>query len=289
MTKSVDSPQATLINTGLESSVYRVVLEDGQTYIIKQRTSKGRQNYLFEAFAYQELLDKGAHVPSIKSVTENELVITSFSGSELDDQTYLYRDVELFDAIARDLALCRDVTFSGFGETIIQADGTFKGSYSTWSDYLDTAQDMFDSKEIELSGLTHDEIEVMKQYWLRMRDEIHLPQGNLVHGDFAMSAIFVNNGKYEGIIDFGDAFIGDPLMDIAYFRFKEITKSYGEEVYERLIESYAHTTNFIISDAVQRKILFYMIYWGLLRVVYCPDPTLRRKFVQKLKVVKNSL
>ena len=87
----------------------------------------------------------------------------------------------------------------------------------------------------------------------------------LVHGDFALSAIFVKDKHYEGIIDYGDAFIGDPLMDIAYFRFKEITKGYGQQIYRLLLEQYLQITG-IDREYAEEVISLYMIYWAVERI-----------------------
>lgn len=89
--------------------------------------------------------------------------------------------------------------------------------------------------------------------------------GALVHGDFALSAIFVNNNKYEGIIDYGDAFIGDPLLDLAYFRFKEITKEYGYHLYDMLANSYSSYSN-SSREYIDYATTFYMMYWAIERV-----------------------
>lgn len=116
-----------------------------------------------------------------------------------------------------------------------------------------------------------------------------LSQGVLVHGDFAMSALFVNNNQFEGIIDFGDAFVGDPLVDIAYFRFKEITKEYGEQVYANLLQAYIEMGGMKVTPETERRILFYTIYWGLRRLRHCPDSSLRLKFVEKLTKISTLL
>jgi aminoglycoside phosphotransferase (APT) family kinase protein len=112
-----------------------------------------------------------------------------------------------------------------------------------------------------------------------------LDQGALVHGDFAMSSLLVDGQSFTGVIDFGDAFIGDPLMDIAYFRFKEITKSYGHDIYRRLLRHYTDARKIILDDELEQKIVFYMIYWGLKRLEHCPDQELRKKFAAKLRMV----
>ena len=122
----------------------------------------------------------------------------------------------------------------------------------------------------------------MHDFWEAALPGISLKQGSLVHGDFAMSAIFVEGSTYAGLIDFGDALIGDPVMDLAYFRFKEITKPYGPATYDLLCRAYQHATGRSIAE---QRVLFYMIYWGLERLAHCPDAALHTKFGDKFHEV----
>jgi len=273
------------ITSGLESKVYLVTANDGSQLILKKRNPRGKQNYLFEAYAYRELLKQGAHVPGVMSANDDELLMSRFSGEAMDDKEDLYGNEKLFAAIASDVALARRITFKGFGVPVFRY-GEFAGQWNSWQEYLDTIRGLFDTEQIVASDLQTHELEQLYTYWDSTQPSILLEQGCLVHGDFAMSAIFVNKDKYEGLIDFGDAFIGDPLLDIAYFRFKEITKQYGQKLYERLLKSYAKTSGFAIDISLEKRIIFYMIHWALVRIMYCPDEASRQKFVDKARMLR---
>lgn len=274
----------TLIDSGLESDVYRVKDDSGRDLILKKRKLTGRQDYLFEAYAYRQLAALGALVPEVIRVDADELLMTRLSGREMDDQSELYSDERLFADIARNLALCSDVKFKGFGFAA-QTGGLFTGEHSTWLDFLNTSEQSFENPNIADSGLGESFIARLHDTWNIQKPNMDLEQGTLVHGDFAMSSLFVEGRRLTGIIDFGDAFIGDPLMDIAYFRLKEITKPYGEDTYRRLLRHYADVRNITINNELEQKIIFYMIYWGLKRLEHCPDQELKRKFASKLKLV----
>lgn len=277
-----------LPNSGLESTVSRVKDDGGRDLILKKRKPTGRQNYLFEAYAYRQLKALDALVPEAVRVSPDELLMTAIAGQEMDDQPNLYTSEQFFADIATNLALCNGVTFQGFGPTILKGD-LFTGEYNSWSDFLDTTERLFESPEFTESGLGENSLAKLHSAWNAQKPNMQLEQGRLVHGDFAMSSIFVDNGKLTGIIDFGDAFIGDPLMDIAYFRFKEITKPYGEDIYRRLLRHYAKVRDLTVNDKLEQKIIFYMVYWGLKRLEHCPDEELRGKFADKLEVVANKL
>lgn len=276
---------AKLINSGLESDVYDVKDHDGRELILKKAKSTGRQNYLFEAYAYRSLKSLGALVPDVVRVNAEELLMTKLLGDVMDDQIDLYGNDQLFEDIAHNLALCANVTLQGYGRAVQDGD-SFVGQYPTWSKLLDAAEQLFDSPEV-MNELGRNDIAKLRSIWRVQKPKVRLEQGALVHGDFAMSSLFVEDQKFTGIIDFGDAVIGDPLMDIAYFRFKEITKGYGQDVYERLLRHYTDARKIIIDDELEEKIVFYMIYWGLKRLEHCPSQELRKKFVAKLKAVSD--
>ncbi len=268
-----------LIDSGLESDVYSVEDHEGRELILKKAKPTGRQNYLFEAHAYRRLKSLGALVPDVIQASSDDLLITKLPGYIMDDHAELYDNDQLFEDIARNLALCRNVTFRGYGSAVRNGD-LFVGEYSTWPEFLDSAEQLFESPKI-ISELHKNEIAKLSSMWRAQKPRVKLEQGALVHGDFAMSSLFVDGQTLTGIIDFGDAFIGDPLMDIAYFRLKEISKTYGQDVYRRLLRHYTNTP----TDDSEQKIMFYMIYWGLKRLEHCPDPELKKKFATKLKMV----
>lgn len=277
-----------LIETGLESNVYSVKDHYGQSLILKKHKSTCRQNYLFEVYAYERLGELGALVPTVVRASSEEILMTRLSGNEMDDQLELYGDEQLFIEIAQNLALSSKLKFQGFGLAVQKGD-SFVGKNSTWAEFLSTAEQLFKSPHILESGLDKNWVTKLKKIWKAQKPNMALEQGVLVHGDFAMSSIFVNDRSLSGIIDFGDAFIGDPLMDIAYFRFKEITKNYGQDIYQRLLRHYANTRKITVNNELEQKIIFYMIYWGLKRLEHCPDEFMKEKFTDKLRVVASLL
>jgi aminoglycoside phosphotransferase (APT) family kinase protein len=72
-------------------------------------------------------------------------------------------------------------------------------------------------KEMESMGfqsLNEDEVERFKMLVYKYIDE---ERPVLAHGDFDMNHIYVNNGRYSGIIDWGDIRSASNLYDIAHF------------------------------------------------------------------------
>ena len=74
-------------------------------------------------------------------------------------------------------------------------------------------------------------------------------------------------------------------MDLAYFRFKEMTKDYGYEIYSLLKNSYVKNLD-IDDETLERIIVFYMVYWAVVRVhADNLDVALIEKFIDKTEAL----
>lgn len=265
-----------IIDEGAESVVVLAINSMGSGTITKRRQPRGKTQYLFEAFAYKAMRRLGGNVPSVAHVSKDELVMSAFLGATLDDQTGLYGDSIIFNEVAKDLALSRKITFSGFGKPVLEG-GVYRGELDTWDEFLAQTFEKLCKSDI----LSNEQKQALIEEWNKRLPIVKVDYGMLVHGDFALSAIFVRNGIYEGIIDYGDAFIGDPLIDLAYFRFKEITKEYGFKVYEKLSEAYAIHSG-IDKNYIDTVVELYMIYWAVERAhTDNLDSSIIAKFIEK--------
>lgn len=283
MTIHDDSNDLTTLTSGSESDVYALIVGD-QPAILKARHDDGRQQYLFEAFATQQASAQGALVPDVLYADDDLLLLSKLAGAEMDDRPALFTDVPLFDSITADLTAFHDIKIAGYGP-VSEQNGAFCGTYASWQGFLATSQSLLNTLE-PVGILDKVDIQALKQFWDQWAPSISLPEASLVHGDFAMSAIFVNENKqYMGMIDFGDAFAGDPLMDIAYFRYKEITKPYGADLYHHLRTAYVGVARRAWSKQDEQAVLLYMVYWGVQRLSHCPDVSLLPKFGDKLHLV----
>jgi aminoglycoside phosphotransferase (APT) family kinase protein len=184
-----------------------------------------------------------------------------------------------------DLLKFYSVKFNGFGtiEDTVHA----RGKYRKWIDFFEDIKPW--AKTIKDRGLANiKSVEVLEKYWqknsLRLKD---VKKSYLVHGDFCLDHIFAFRGRYSGIIDFGDAFAGDPLMDLAYFKFKEITKTYGAKTFKLLRESLKKQRK--VGQDKTILINLYMIYWALRRVIESNDPDMTKTFAKKLERLARDL
>lgn len=263
------------IGAGLESEVFLVTLSDDSQLIVKLPRSGRTTNYVFEAEAYQKLGQIGAKVPQVLYVHPDVLCLSVIPGRELDNQSDLYSHKTIFTDAARDLAKCQEIVFDEFNG-------------AAWQDFLVPVSAQINS--LAETGLVDvADINKLRDYWNKVRSSLDITTGRLVHGDFAMGAIFVNHNQYTGLIDFGDALIGDPLMDLAYFKFKEINKPYGPQTFTNLYEPYRQFASSSLPANAGERINAYMIYWGAKRILDCPDRALRPTFAAKLVTVAKQL
>ncbi len=219
------------------------------------------------------------------------MIISFIKGKALDNSHESFDDVVMWKNVAKDISLLQNIQCSHFGkiEQYNSHTGIFRGSLDSWRDFFSEVSAQILSDKIT-KLLTSREVKLLSDYWKENKERISLDNGFLVHGDFCMDHIWVNNGKYSGLIDFGDAFIGDPLMDFAYFKLKEINKDYGDKTFNTLYSLYFG----IVQDnraEEDKKILInlYMIYWAISRIVGALDEETEKKFGKKLKVLLKQL
>jgi aminoglycoside phosphotransferase (APT) family kinase protein len=277
------------LDSGSESAVYRLQAPGGDV-IVKEATAQGHQQYPFEAFAYQQMEQQGAKVPHVISADDQVLIMTALGGKDIDNNTGLFTNrlasTVLFIAVGADLAKAHSIELPSFGKAIKEDQGTFKGQDTTWANHLGAMTPLV--MQLRPQGhLTSQDVVLIQNYWNDTLPKVQLEQGVLVHGDFALTAIFAHSDStYSGIIDFGDALIGDPLMDLAYFGFKEMTKSYGQQVYDLLLNGYVKATGREWGDNEDMLVCFYMVYWGIRRLEHCPNEEAKIAFINKLHALE---
>jgi len=279
------------IYSGMENEAY-VGLNGNKKIILKHGPTKTIGYYETEGNIYKELEKQGIKSPRFifRNDDMNILIISFIEGKELSDDYELFEDNLIWKGVAKDLASLRNVKCVGFGKIKeVLPGGIFRGSLNDWKNFF--------KKTSELIGLakntniiTPKEVGLLYDYWNENEKKINLKKGFIVHGDFCMDHIWTTNNEYVGLIDFGDAFIGDPLMDLAYFKFKEINKDYGKKVFDNLYALYSHLSDDNRSET-DKKILInlYMIYWGIDRIVNVSGEKTRRKFGEKIKTLIDKL
>lgn len=276
---------------GIESEAY-VGSSNNKKVVLKHSPTKASGYYNMERNIYKELEKSKIKAPRFvfDNVDKNILIISFIEGKELNDNYDLFERKSIWRDVTSDLFLLRQIECSGFGKIKkVAPGGLFKGSLDNWKDFFGKTSNFIFSAE-NSNIITLEEIILLHNYWKANESKINLNKGFIVHGDFCLDHIWTNNEKYAGLIDFGDAFIGDPLMDLAYFKLKEINKDYGKKIFDTLYALYSDLSgDGKNNDEKKTLINLYMIYWGINRITGIFDESIKRKFGEKIKTLIREL
>ena len=84
----------------------------------------------------------------------------------------------------------------------------------------------------------------------------------LIHGDFDDSHIFSHNGRFTGIIDFGEIQGNSPLYDLGYFKLHDGQRHLG---FNSLVKGYNEVRELSSND--QLEIDLWVLWIGIRRLV----------------------
>jgi aminoglycoside phosphotransferase (APT) family kinase protein len=212
------------VEEGVSTHVYRI--ERGrETFYLRVLPEEGA-SFVPEADVHRLLRARGVKVPDVLHVEHcndglgrSVMLTTAIAGCHIG---YLGNHPDLHRVLVeagKDLAVINQVPVTGFGW--IKRDGTTATglvaecpTYRAFTaEYLDTAL-----ATLEERACSADEIAVIRAIidshdaWLDGDDAW------LAHGDFDATHIYQENGRYTGIIDFGEMRGGTRWYDLGHFR-----------------------------------------------------------------------
>jgi Ser/Thr protein kinase RdoA (MazF antagonist) len=212
------------------------------------------------------LRERGARVPEVvyfepldESLQRSVLMTRAIAGGPLTEHCNGLALPEILHEAGRDLALINAVSVTGFGwirrdQGVSQRLVAEHLSRQTWSlEYIDSVRSLERAGELsaaEVSGAV-----AAIERWVTW------PSGEqecLAHGDFDVSHIFQHDGRYTGIIDFGEVRGADRLYDLAHFHLHD-----GETLHEfqlpHLLSGYREVLPLPPSGVQQIKLLAQVI------------------------------
>jgi aminoglycoside phosphotransferase (APT) family kinase protein len=133
----------------------------------------------------------------------------------------------------------RHDSWRGFLEGVVDEVRALAGSYAVASTVADAAADAVDARREALAA-----VEV----------------GSLCHGDLKVGHVLVGDDRLAGIIDWGDAVVGDPVWDIARFAHRADASSLS-----RLLEGY--DPGGALVDDLAWRIPLYSALWQLVDAI----------------------
>ena len=222
------------MNDNFSTTVWRIKTSDTTLYLRYHEKEDEALANLFEpeAIALEQVKKAGARVPGVVSWNDDcsyfprpFIILSEVKGTsltkDLQDKTQI--ESVLYEA-GRDLALINSVKTIKFGycnDRQTKKNQKVTGNDNSWYDFIKCPEQeslvLFQKKGL----LTEHDAHRIQKAFAENRNAFSISTGYLAHGDFDFSHIFHTNGKYSGIIDFGDKRSFDPVYDLAHFNMYE--------------------------------------------------------------------
>lgn len=157
------------------------------------------------------------------------------------------------DAVAeagRQLSRLHTTAIQGYGRVIVSAvHGEAKGEFETWSEYIESILD----KRADLSKNLILDPAVSRAANRALRsvghDITYTRPGAVLHSDLHLRHFLARHGQLTGILDWADASVGDPIMDLA------VLSHDGDETLATFMLGYG----LAMSLATRRKLVAYRL------------------------------
>ncbi|MGI8687207.1 MAG: phosphotransferase family protein [Thermomicrobiales bacterium] len=249
----------THVTEGVSTYVYRIT-RGAETFYLRALPEAGA-SFAPEAEAHRLLHERGVKVPEVIYVARHDetlgrsvMVTTAIAGSHIGHIPAHAQLRDIMIEAGRDLARINQIPVAGFGwirrdqQKVRRLEAEHPTYRAFVAEYLDAALatlrryvlDADESAAIRTILDRHD-------HWLESDD------GWLAHGDFDATHIYQENGRYTGIIDFGEMRGASRWYDLGHFRMHD-----GETVPARilpwLLEGYRTVTP--LPDDYEQRIGF---------------------------------
>lgn len=270
---SVDVSEVRSLGEGAWSYAFTFVVKDVKNVI---RWGNVPDNFQRDSFAHTFNSDS-LPVPPITDmgqVNNRFFAISPFvSGNFLE--TLSPNDLEIAsESVIKVFRALRSVdmsTSTGFG--FWNKDG--KAIHSSWKSFL------VDDRNESEGSLNHGWREILEasdmgmdsynKLWSKFQNLIdYCPEvRGVVHSDFVNRNVLVAKGKISAILDWGSAFFGDPLYEIAWIKFCEpwFPASKDMHLVPRLIEDFKNDANSDTSN-IEQRLLCYQLRIGADAIAY---------------------
>lgn len=233
---------------GVSTFVYRLVYP-GEIFYLRILPEEDA-SFAPEVTVHTRLRQMQVNVPAVvyfehfhEGLQRSVMVTTEIKGRPLSQSGSLSEkemSAILVEA-GRDLAQINSIAIDGFGWVQRDEDTTLLRAVSP--SYHDA---MLESWEADLAYLSRDilhpsEIATLERILSRHEAWLIIEQGYLAHGDFDASHIYQQDGRYTGIIDFGEIRSACRWYDLAHFHMRD-GEALPQRVLPELIQGYKECT-----------------------------------------------
>jgi fructosamine-3-kinase len=245
----------TRVEDGVSTHVYRVA--GGNDVLYLRILPEENASFAPEVRVHEVLRERGVKVPEVsyfehlnEDLQRSVMVTTEIAGEYVGRCSTAQGIRQILIDAGRDLAIINSIHVSGFGWiTRGQVEGTdLEAEHPSFRAFaledldsrLTTIEHFLRGREIATICGT---IECCDSW-------INVDRAWLAHGDFDVTHIFQQDGRYTGIIDFGEIRGGDPFYDPGHFRLHD-GETLPDRMLSSLLEGYRQVTP-LPSDYEQR-------------------------------------
>ncbi len=223
-----DAATISRVRAGVSTRVY-CIPQGAESFYLRVLPEAGA-SFAPEVYAHALLCERGVKAPAViywehrnPDLDLSIMITTEIKGEPLGRAASMLSAADMrlvLNEAGRDLALINDMPVDGFGWIRRDAHHVTRlvAEHESFRAFAHESLDADLELLREAPALSATEVETMRQTLSRLDAMLGVPQGRLAHGDLDVSHIYVADGRYSGIIDFGEIRGADPLYDLAHFK-----------------------------------------------------------------------
>jgi aminoglycoside phosphotransferase (APT) family kinase protein len=254
------------VTEGVSTFVYRLTAGDHSCYL-RVLPEEG-STFAPEVHAHELLRARGVMVPqvlcyepSVETLGLSVMVTTTIPGQSIARLGLGLASTAILTVAGRDLALINSVAVAGFGwlDRRSPSSSALTAAHSSDRAFLtEHLEDDFACLGTVLFGPA--EIAALRAIIAEYEHWLDPSQAHLAHGDFDLTHIFAHEGRYSGIIDFGEIRGTDRWYDLGHCSLRD-GEHFAEPALPALLAGYRSVTP-LPADA-EARIAFSSLLIGL--------------------------
>lgn len=214
---------------GVSTFVYRILFPH-ETFYLRILPEKGA-SFAPEVAVHTQLRSMQINVPEVihfehynELLQRSVMVTTEIKGRPLSQSSMLSKAQmeEIVREAGRDLACLNTVRVEGFG-WIRRDSPDLRPLQAEWSTHRAFALEYWKADVAYLAKhvLQCSEVPLLERVLSSYDSWLASEQGYLAHGDFDTTQIYQDNGRYTGIIDFGEIRGASSWYDLGHFHMRD--------------------------------------------------------------------
>jgi aminoglycoside phosphotransferase (APT) family kinase protein len=252
---------------GVSTYVYR--LRQGQAVWYLRVLPEEHASFAPEVFAHQRLRERGVAVPEVlyfehcnETLERSVMLTTEIKGTSLAHCPNAQAQRRILHAAGRDLANINSLPVQGFGwvqrdkSTITRLQAEHPSSSAFLCEYLERDLAMLSNAQ----ALKRETLTAIKRVLRDHAAWLDSDYSWLAHGDFDVTHIYQDAGRYTGIIDFGEIRGADVFYDLGHFSMHD-GETLPALLLPWLLEGYQEITP--LPDGYTQRIAFASLLIGI--------------------------